>query len=96
MKINKLSTVCITAILISGCIYTPKLVTVYDEECDIEIKHMELEENQLEALTSCTNEDCFAAILGVGVFSAGSEIISGSIVVTANIVYWLEKQSRCH
>lgn len=44
---------------------------------------------------SCTPE-CAAAILAaVIVVSAGSAIISGSIVLTGNTVHWLEYQGTC-
>ena len=85
----------IIALIVSGCIYTPKKVIIYDEMCDIEVKHMKLESNQIKSLTACENENCYASILGAGVLSAGSVIISGSIVVTANVVYWFEKQVQC-
>jgi hypothetical protein len=43
----------------------------------------------------CTSE-CAAAILAaVVVVSAGSAIISGSIVLTGNTVHWLEYQGTC-
>lgn len=83
-------------LLVSSCVYTPKRVSVYDEECHIMVKHMELEPTQVISLTGCKNEQCYANILGAGAISAGSVIISGSIVITANLVYWFEKQSQCH
>lgn len=84
------------SVIISGCIYTPKKVTIYDEKCDITVKHMKLESKQIESLTACENENCYASVLGAGVLSAGSVIISGSIVITSNIAYWFEKQAQCH
>lgn len=42
------------------------------------------------------NSECAAAILAaVVVVSAGSAIISGSIVLTGNTVHWLEYQGTC-
>lgn len=87
--------VLIVVMVVSGCTYSPKKVTVYDEECDITVKQMKLESKQIESLTACESDNCYASALGAGVLSAGSVIVSGSIVVTANIVYWFEKQAQC-
>ena len=83
-------------LLVSSCVYTPKEVVVYDEKCDIVVKHLMLEPKQVISLTNCENEQCYASILGTGIVSAGSIIISGSIVVTANVAYWFEKQAQCY
>lgn len=40
----------------------------------------------------CHDEECLAAAL---VISAGSMLISGSIVLTGNTVHWLEYQGIC-
>jgi hypothetical protein len=85
----------IAILSIVGCVYTPKIVTVYDEECNVEVRQMELESKQIAALTACENDKCAASILGAVMYSMGSVIVSGSIVVTSNVVYWFEKQNRC-
>ncbi len=42
------------------------------------------------------NRDCAVGVLaGVIVVTAGSAIISGSIVVTGNTLHWLEYQGTC-
>ena len=82
-------------IAVTGCVYTPKTVSVYDEECDIVVKEMRLESHQIESLTACESDNCYASVLGAGFLSAGSAIVSGSIVITANIAYWFEKQAQC-
>jgi len=38
------------------------------------------------------SEACFALVVAM---SAGSAIVSGSIVVVGNALYWLEKQGKC-
>jgi hypothetical protein len=43
-------------------------------------------------IQGCSNEACITAALAV---FAGSAIISGSIVLTANTVHWLEYQGTC-
>ena len=42
------------------------------------------------------NRDCaVGALAGVIVVTAGSAVISGSIVVTGNTLHWLEYQGTC-
>lgn len=39
--------------------------------------------------------DCSALLAGVIVVTAGSALISGSIVLTGNTLHWLEYQGTC-
>ncbi len=52
------------------------------------LKPVELHQGNL----NCHDEACLAVILAV---SAGSFIVSGSIVLTNNTVHWLEYQGTC-
>ena len=92
-KINYL--VVSTIFLIASCAYTPKTISVYDENCEIYVRHMELEAHQLEGIFSCIDEQCISYIVGLGLVTATSAIISGSIVLTGNVVYWFETQNNC-
>jgi len=61
---------------------------------------MSLESVQLQgniAENGCiNNRDCVVgALAGVIVVTAGSAIISGSIVITGNTLHWLEYQGTC-
>jgi hypothetical protein len=83
------------AALLQGCIYVPHTTTWYDEQCKIEAKHMTLRPEQIGALGSCSGRDCVVALAAFGVIAAASAVVSGSIVVVGNVVYWLEKQGKC-
>ncbi len=83
------------AALLQGCIYLPRTTVAYDEACRVESKQMVLEPNQVLGLGHCVQEQCVVLLAGAGVVTAVSAVVSGSIVVTGNIVYWLEKQGRC-
>jgi hypothetical protein len=85
----------IVAALLQGCVYLPHTTTVYDEQCKIETKHMTLRPEQIGAVGSCSGRDCLVALAAIGVIAAGTAIVSGSIVVVGNVVYWIEKQGRC-
>lgn len=87
---------------LSACVYVP----VVDEQdaasssCKTYTKSMSLESIQLQgniAENGClNNRDCaVGALAGVIVVTAGSAIISGSIVVTGNTLHWLEYQGTC-
>lgn len=57
---------------------------------------MRLDSTQLGQIRpNCANADCAGVLLVGGVVSAASAVISGSIVLVGNTVYWLEKRGRC-
>ena len=90
------------ALALSACVYVP----VVDENeaasssCKTYTKSMSLETVELQgniAAGGCSNNrDCAVeALAGVVVVTAGSAIISGSIVITGNTLHWLEYQGTC-
>lgn len=93
MRILKAFFSILLAIFLSACVAVP----VVDQEeaaatsCKTYTKSMSLKAAQLSP--NCGNHnDCLAVMLTV---SAGSVIISGSIVLTNNTVHWLEYQGTC-
>ncbi|MBQ4863593.1 hypothetical protein J8L98_18080 [Pseudoalteromonas sp. MMG013] len=86
--------ICITQ---TGCIFVPKDVTYYDEKCQVYAKKSTLESsNKMITLSACGNEvTCGAALASAGLVSAASLVVSGSISVIANTVYWIEKEKGC-
>lgn len=81
--------------LLQACIVVPVTTHVYDEGCKIMSKQMELETVQIVAIQGCTNKDCVAVLAAASASVVASAVISGSIVVVGNVVYWFEKQGRC-
>jgi len=90
------------ALVLSACVYVP----VVDEHeaassnCKTYTKSMSLETIEIHgnlAENGCiNNRDCVVgALAGVIVVTAGSAIISGSIVITGNTLHWLEYQGTC-
>lgn len=82
------------ALVLSACV-----VPVLDKEessstCKTSTRSMSLQMVEQNAFThgECRDQVCLAAVLTV---FAGSAIISGSIVLTANTVHWLEYQGTC-
>ena len=86
------------SLFISGCVYYPQKIEQYDAQCDISFMKLELESREMKDACKRPNSNdshgnaCLAGILGMTALSA---IVSGSLVVAGNTVYWLEKEGRC-
>ena len=82
-------------LLLSGCIVVPRTTIAYDEQCQIVRKQMSLKAEQVGLLADCSNDACVGVLVGAGVVTAVTAVVSGSVVVIGNVVYWLEKQGNC-
>src|SRR6266850_5102838 len=83
------------ALLISGCIYYPKRVEVYDSDCNIKTRKLALGVIASNSIPNCSGGNagaCLAAIAAVGPVTA---VVSGSIVVVGNTLYYMEKVGPC-
>lgn len=83
------------AIVLTACIVVPQTHSVYDPECQIMTRQVTLEAAVVGGFTSCAGEGCAAMLATLGVVTAASVVVSGSIAIVANTVYWLERQGRC-
>ncbi len=81
--------------LLGGCVYFPNTTTVYDEKCQTYQRHMTLEVQQVGTFVGCHGDACVAALVVMGAVSASTAVVSGSVVIAGNAVYWIEKQGRC-
>lgn len=82
-------------LLLGACIAVPRTEVVYDPDCRIQFRQMRLDMQSGDPGVSCRGQDCLAWLALVGAISAASVVISGSIVIVGNSIYWLEKQGRC-
>jgi len=82
-------------ILLAGCVYVPENSHSYDEKCNVMRKHKVLKLEQAIPMTNCSNEACALLMASYGLVTAASFVVSGSVVVISNTVYWLEKPSHC-
>lgn len=85
----------VAVLALSGCVFVPKTVDLYDSKCQTAWKQMELEPVQIAVIGPCSNGNCAAELAVVGAVAAASAVVSGSIVIVGNVVYWMEKQGRC-
>ena len=83
------------SLLLAGCIYVPRTTSVYDEGCKTYTRHMTLQPEQIGHFGSCHGRDCVYVLVAVGAVAVASAVVSGSIVVAGNAVYWAEKQGKC-
>lgn len=80
---------------LAACVFVPVTTERYDPDCRITARQMTLQSVQLASFGSCHGNDCAALLVFVGATAAASAVVSGSIVVAGNVVYWFEKQGLC-
>ncbi|MBD1584626.1 hypothetical protein [Pseudoalteromonas sp. S16_S37] len=81
--------------LLSGCIFVPKDITYFNEQCQTFNKKAVLDTTTAVRLQNCSDHTCALMLASTGVVSAASLVVSGSIVVVKNVVYWKENRSDC-
>jgi hypothetical protein len=91
---TRLTALCIAAAL-SSCVVVPQTRDVYDAECQITSKEIVLEVAVLGRFHGCSGQGCAAMMATLGIVTAASVVISSSVAVVGNVLYWAEKQGRC-
>lgn len=85
------------AMLLSGCvIVTPSTQVSYDSACQMERKRMTLDTKRITDLQSCGGQGCTEQVLGTLAGVAVTGIVSGSVALVGNTVYWLQEQGKCN
>lgn len=82
-------------LLLSACVVVPRTEIVFDDDCKIQKRQMVLDVQQIGWFGGCANEGCVALLVGAGAVATASAVISGSIAVIGNVVYWLERRGQC-
>jgi hypothetical protein len=83
------------ALLLHGCVLVPRTVVRYDPGCRVAVRRMELQPVQIAAIGGCSNQGCALLVAAAAVTAAASAVVSGSITLAGNVVYWLEEQGAC-
>ena len=81
--------------MLQSCIVVPHTFEVYDPDCRVVSRQMDLQAVQIASIQRCTNDECAVLVVAAAATLAASAVISGSIVVAGNVVYWFEKQGHC-
>jgi hypothetical protein len=89
---------CVPGLLLAlgGCIVVPQTREVYDPECRILTRQMTLEAAYLGGFQPAPGEGCLAMLTAAGAVTAATAVVSGSIALVGNVVYWFERQGRCN
>lgn len=89
----------IALLVLPSCIAVPRTEVSYDPQCQIQFRQMRLDVKTSSgggpSLVNCSGQACLPYLALVGGISLGSMVVSGSIVIVGNTVFWLEKQGRC-
>jgi hypothetical protein len=78
-----------------ACIVVPQTQTVYDPNCQVMTRQVTLETAVVGGFTHCVGDGCAAMLATLGFVTAASVVVSGSIAVVGNAVYWVERQGSC-
>ena len=82
--------------LAAGCIVVPQTREVYDPDCRIMRREVTLEPTVVSGFVGCSGDrDCAALLAAMGLVSAASLVVSGSVAIVGNAVYWFERQANC-
>lgn len=85
----------VACIALSACVVVPQTREVYDPECRMLTRQMTLETAVLGTFHSCAGDACGAMLVAAGAVTAASAVISGSIALVGNVVYWFERKGQC-
>lgn len=85
----------VATLLLQACVFVPRTVEIYDAGCQVKSKQMYIEPVQIGDFVGCSDETCAHYLVALGAVAATSVVVSGSIVIVGNAVYWFEKQGRC-
>lgn len=91
---QRLPTVAVV-LLLSGCIVVPRTTEVYDPQCRTMVRQMVLETAVIGTIGHCSNDGCAVMLASMGIVSAASAVVSGSVAIIGNILYWAERRGQC-
>jgi hypothetical protein len=83
-------------LMLAGCVVVPTTRESYDPQCKVMKREMQLEvAKATPMLRSCGGDECAALMAAAGIVTAASAVVSGSIAVVGNVLFWLERQGKC-
>lgn len=98
---TRLATLALLSSGLCACVVMPKQVKGYDAACMVATKKIELTVEQLDVFEfeNCLEHSCSDEIfdaLGISALTlTASTLVSGSIALAGNTLYWLESQHEC-
>lgn len=82
-------------LVLQACVVVPQTRETYDAEYRTMKREMTLETAVLGSFQSCQGEACKAMLIATGAVTAATAVVSGSIAIVGNIVYWFERKASC-
>ncbi|MBW8760650.1 MAG: hypothetical protein JF586_23975 [Burkholderiales bacterium] len=98
MKPTRLVPALVTALLAGGCVVVPVDRESYDDDCKLASHRMELTTVQVQGVYGCRRDGDYLGplcVLGAVGLATVSTVVSGSVVVVGNMVYWTERKAAC-
>jgi hypothetical protein len=92
---QRLAAAATVALALSACVMVPRTVQRHDPACGIVARQMTLQAVQIASISGCSNQGCATFVAIAAVTGLASTVISGSIVLVGNVVYWLERRGQC-
>ncbi len=80
---------------LSACVVVPQTREVYDPGCQVLTRQITLEAAYIGGFQRCHGDGCAALLSAAGAVTLASAVVSGSIALVGNVVYWLERQGQC-
>ncbi|WP_039914104.1 hypothetical protein [Cellvibrio mixtus] len=99
LRVSILLSLLITSL--NACVVVPKKVASYDEKCKVAVQKITLDLAPVESDTDwhCTNENCAwdvsSEIFNAVLTTTTSAVVSGSVALAGNTLYWLESNGDC-
>ncbi len=85
----------LACLALQACVVVPQTRNVYDPECMVMKRQMTLEVAALGSFQSCGGDACMAMLVALGAVTAATAVVSGSVALVGNMVYWFEHQGQC-
>lgn len=95
MRPARLTGTLLIAAALSSCVVVPVTRDVYDPDCRLMRREVTLEAAVLGQFHSCGGQECTMLLVTLGAVSAATLVVSGSLAVVGNVVYWLEHEANC-
>ena len=80
---------------LQACLVLPATRETYDADCKVMKRQMTLETAVVGSFQSCGGDACKAMLVAMGAVTAATAVVSGSVALVGNMVYWFERQGQC-
>lgn len=88
----------LAALLLGGCVVKPAQLTRYDADCQVHRRLMLAKTEPHHALQrTCERQpfNCPLALVAAGIVTAGTTVMTGTVVVAGNVMSWMEQAQGC-